>query len=112
MSPCCRSCSKLTSENFDGDAANAGDGGDDHDENVDDDDDGRLLLWQVMSPTHTPSLALRLLHYHLSCIAATSIYYQSTALSPKLHILLLRKVLTTRLKHYHLRYILCYCDKY
>ena len=74
MNPWCRSCSKLKSENFDGDDANDGDGGDDGDENVDDDDDGRLLLWQVMSPTHTPSLALRLLHYHLSCIAATSIY--------------------------------------
>ena len=99
MSPIRRSCSKLTSENFDGDDANAGDGGDDHDENVDDDDDGRLLLWQVMSPTHTPSLALRLLHYHLCCIAATSIRvlhyhlcyiaatsinYQRTALSPML----------------------------
>ena len=53
MNPYRRSCSKLISENFDGDDANDGDGGDDGDENVDDDDDddGRLLLWQVMSPT-------------------------------------------------------------
>ena len=72
MNPCRRSCSKLISENFDGDDANDGDGGDDGDENVDDDDDGRLLLWQVMSPTHTPSLALRLLHYRLCCIAAVT----------------------------------------
>ena len=85
MNPCRRSCSKLISENFDGDDANDGDGGDDGDENVDDHDDGRLLLWQVMSPTHTPSLALRLLHYHLCCIAVTNISYQSITLSPRLH---------------------------
>ena len=112
MNPFRRSCSKLISENFDGDDAKDVDGGDDGDENVDDHDDGRLLLWQVMSPTQTPFLALRLLHYHLCCIAATSINYQITALSPKLHILLLRQVLTIRVLHYHLSYIFCYCDKY
>ena len=78
MNPCRRSCSKLISENFDGDDANDGDGGDDGDENVDDDDDGRLLLWQVMSPTpHAlPCLAPLVLSPMLhTCTALSTITY-------------------------------------